>query len=421
VLAGANLSKARLVQADLAQVKATGINLSEADLSGARLPHADLTEANLTRAGIEAADFTRADLSSATLTAVDMESAIWTDAQVDGMETVVQDEAPELTIFHIEDAQFANRKQTMALAWDNMEPDGKTRLRVIVGAMGKPYDRSPAAIPVPTDLVIARGLCATEGGFELFTLLERPGGFATQLFPVSPRGKVGKPRRVEIPYTPIARPILTLDGEDLILYGVSREGPGLHVHRINEEEPQALHVSRLATARGFVSDAHPVVLTKGGTVFELTSKGPGPQIRTPSGFPGRLCGAAPTPEGMVLAWLPSGAKGIRVSTIVPAQSPEVDTLLPKKNIGSLQIIADNGTAWAAFSMDGASPAESSSAWAMTLPDGKPFPVVQDDRDVSEVHLAPTGKSPLCSVTFLDGTVEVFSLKKGQARSRWTLS
>jgi uncharacterized protein YjbI with pentapeptide repeats len=420
-LAGADLSKARLVSADLAMIKATGINLSEADLSGARLPHADLTEANLTNAGVEAADFTRADLSSATLTSVDMDSAIWTDAQIDGMETSVQDEAPELTIFHIEDAQFACRKQSMALAWDNMEPDGKTRLRVIVGTMGKAYDRSPTAIPVPTDLVIAKVLCATEKGFELFTLVERPGGFAAQLFPISPRGKVGKPRRVEIPYTPIARPILTQEDGKLILFGVSREGPGLHVHQVTEDPPIPLHISRLPTARGFVSDTHPVVLTKGGTVFELGAKGPGPQIRTPSGFPGRLCGVAPTEEGMVLAWLPSGGKGIRVSTILPAQTPEIDILLPKRSIGSLQVLADNGMAWAAFSMEGATPAEASSAWAVSLPDGTPFPIVADDRDVNEVHLLPTGKGPLCSVTYLDGTVEVFFLKNGQARSKWSLA
>jgi len=124
---------------------------------------------------------------------------------------------------------------------------------------------------------------------------------------------------------------------------------------------------------------------------------------------------------MVLAWLPTGEKGIRVSTVVPAQTPEIDAILPKRIISSLQVVADNGKAWAAFSMDGATPAEASSAWAVSLPDGAPFPIVADDRDVNDVHLIPTGKGPLCSVTYLDGTVEVFSLKKGQARSRWSLA
>jgi uncharacterized protein YjbI with pentapeptide repeats len=422
-LVGANLQKARLVEADMARVKATGANLSDADLSGARFPHADLTEADLSRAGVEAADFTRADLTSATLTSVSMDDATWTDAQVDGVDTGTLDEAPELTMFHVEDAQIAIRKQSIALAWDNMEPDGRTRLRVIVGAMGKPYERSPAAIPVPTDLVIARAISATRDGFVVLTLVERPGGVAAQLFPISPRGKVGPSRRLNLPYTPAARPVLQEIDGSLVLFGISREGPGLQVHRIGEGEEDALeaaHVSRLATLRGFVSEAHPVVLTKGGTVFELTPSGPSAQIRTPSGFPGRQCGAAPTPEGMALAWMPAGTKGLRIATVVPATTPETDILLPKKTLGTLHMLSESGTAWAAFTQEGDTAADATSAWAICLPDGKPFPVVQDGRDVSEVQLLASGSGPLCSVSFLDGTVEVFSLKNSQARSKWQL-
>lgn len=420
-LAGANLTKARLNAADFTQVKATEAILKEARLTGARFPHADLTGADLTGADVAQADFTRADLTGATLENVDMDAATWTDAQVDGLTPSAMDAAPELTMYHIEDPQIACRKQSLGLLWDNMEPDGKTRLRALVGPMGKTYDRSPVAIPVPTDLVIARALCANDSGFQVLILLERPGGVSAQLFPISARGKVADPKRIQLPYTPAARPVLkTIDG-DLILFGISREGPGLQVHRLTEaEELESLHLSRLATVRGFVSDLHPVVLTKGGTVFDLTIRGPGPQVRTPSGFPGRQCGAAPTPEGIHVAWLPSAGKGLRASCLIPGQSPETEVVLSKKTIGTLQVLSDNGTAWAAFTIEGGSAAEPTSAWAMQLPDGRPFPVIQDDRDVSEVHLTATGKSPLCTVLFLDGTVEVLSLKDGAAKSKWTI-
>ena len=87
-LTGADLTRARLTRANLAGADLARADLADADLSGANLARADLTRArltgaDLTRARLTDADLTGADLTGATLTGADLTDATLTGARLE--------------------------------------------------------------------------------------------------------------------------------------------------------------------------------------------------------------------------------------------------------------------------------------------------------------------------------------------------
>ncbi|TAH42530.1 MAG: hypothetical protein EYC67_15795 [Betaproteobacteria bacterium] len=84
LLAGADLTAARLVDARLMAARLDGVMLREADLSGADLSGADLTQACLSGANLRGTNLTDADLSDAMLTYAQMVETVVDGARLAG-------------------------------------------------------------------------------------------------------------------------------------------------------------------------------------------------------------------------------------------------------------------------------------------------------------------------------------------------
>ncbi len=82
-LAGANLSRANLVGADLRRANLEWANLSGADLRGANLSRANLEGANLSGANLCGANLEEANLSGANLGGADLDEANLIEAEID--------------------------------------------------------------------------------------------------------------------------------------------------------------------------------------------------------------------------------------------------------------------------------------------------------------------------------------------------
>lgn len=439
-LADTDLSGARLVEAklhaaqapggtftgaDLTKAQLPGANLAGADLAGVRFIEADLSGADLSGAKLLGADFTRADLTGVQFGDADLEGATFTDAAVDGpLLARAVGTIPEALHTLIEDPIIAAAGGAVAVLWENPSAvGGRSWLRIAVGPRGKGPVGQPAALPIPAELVVARALApAPGGGFVVLVMLERPSGISSTLFPVSAKGVVGEGRHLRIPYTPAARPILQTEGDELLLFGISREGPGLHVHRIGEgPEPETLHGSLMKTVRGFVSDHHPVVLSKGGVLMTLGRRGPGDPMTAPAAFPGRRCAAAPLGDGVALAWLSSQHLGLGVAAVASGVASEEELLLKKVPIGGLDAAADRRGAWAVFTKEPTAPGGAAEAWALQLPDGAPFPVVDSaEEDVTEVRMVTDPAGVLVAATLLDGGLALYSLSNGRSESVWRI-
>jgi len=439
-IAETNMAGCRLVEAKLQGVQAAGVDLSGADLTkarlsgavlagadlgGARFVDADLSGADLSNTRLQGADFTRADLSDVQFGEADLSGATFTDAQVDGpLLERAMGEIPEALHLLVEDPVIASGNGSVAVLWENPSAvGGRSWLRIAVGPRGQGPAVSPKAIPVPAELVVARALApAPGGGFVVLLMLERPSGVVSTLFPVSAAGEIGEGRRLQVPYTPAARPILKTVGEELLLFGISREGPGLHVHRIGEgPEPESLHASLMKTVRGFVSDHHPVVLSKGGVLMTLGRRGPGQPMTAPTSFPGRRCAAAPIGEGLGMTWLPSQGLGLGVAEVASGVAGEEDLLLKKQPIGGVDAAADDRGAWAVFTKEPTEPGGAAGAWAVELPDGLPFPIVDDpEADVTEVRMVADPSGALAAITLLEGGLVLYALKDGAAEPVWHL-
>jgi uncharacterized protein YjbI with pentapeptide repeats len=440
-LSGANLKGARLVgsilrEAKLAHADCTGADFSGADLTqarvsgailrravlrGSKLVSADLTGVDFTEADVGDADFTRADLSQAVLDGVDLSKATTTDIEQGGgthSESADADaDKPEL--LHIDDPSVASHRDGKATAflWDNAEDAEKSRLRVAVARPNVDFDGRAPALPIPSDLVLSSGVAAHKDGFATVALVDRPGGVIASVTTVDASGKLVATASLTLGDTPAAKPVDRTDNGLLHIYGISREGPGIQLHRW-EGGPEllAIHASRQATARGFTSNRYPVLLTKGGTAMIVTTNGVGKPVRVPSSFPGRLCATCPIEgNGVGFAWLGRDELGLRFAAGLPDQAPEEEKLLPKQAIGVLDVNPAPEGAWVVFTQESSKASAPATAWAVQLPGGKPFPLLEDeDADVMDVRFV--GDGPIVAVSTLDGMVYGVRLE-GES---WTL-
>ena len=420
----AKLMRATLKQADLTRARLGGADLTGANLQGATLVEADLSGATLTGANLAGADLSRADLSDIDLDGVDLSEAILTDAQLPPSHMALAvGSAPPLTIKLIEEATLAASGKRVAVLWENPEPPpARSWLRVMVGKLDKDAPEDAAALPLPAELAVARTIAGTPDGFTTLVLLERPGGTAALIVPVDGKGQIGTPRRVDLGYTPAARPVFRYEDDRLVLYGIAREGPGVVAHTLDEAGLTTLHGQAMRTVRGFVSDHHPVVLSKGGTLVLMTPRAVGRPISAPADFPGRRYGAAPTAEGMALVWSPNGKLGLKVAQVGTRTDDDERHILKKQPIGFVDAATIGETAWAIFTKEPAEPGGAATAWALRLPDGEPYAITTEEtHDVSEIKLITGGDKPLAAISDLDGSLSVYELKATKAERRWVVS
>lgn len=412
-LSGADLSKTKLAAADLTQAKLAGAAITETDLSGACLNSADLTESEWTAALVSGTDFTRADLTGAELTNMNFDAANMTDAQVDdgiaGDKTKGEDIG--VASIHVEDPQISVSGTKIAVSWENPDRQGKPSLRIACGALGKGWNGSTTRLPVPADLAVANVMVAVGDGFMATTLLDRPGGAIVQFSTIGRGGKVTQTRSVKLGYAPVVRPeIRVVDGE-VLLYGISRHGPTIRVDKLTDDGLEPTFGKTMPTARGFVPGPIPHVLSKGGVIVPISTKGMGEPMRVPATFPGRAQVAAPVEGGLALAWIPSSGKGFRFCIARPGQAPEEQIVLPKVEIGTLDMTSNGDEAWVVFSRESESAADPSPAWFVSLPTGTPQLLHQGDEDAYTIHFANTanGDTPTVGVAMFDGSLAIYTL------------
>lgn len=420
-VARANLTKAKLVGADLTRARMANAALREADLSEANLQSADLTAADLSHAVVTGADFTRADLTEAVLEGVPLTKAVLTFAELDASAPAEAPAEPPPAKILIEEASIAISGDRVAVLWENDEGQGAARLRLAVGKLGGSASPTPISVPLPPDLVLSRSVVPTVEGFSLVALLERPGGLVASVGEIGADGQLSALRSMKLPYTPATRPVVRAEGGEVILYGISREGPGLQVHRVDADAVTRIHASPMQTVRGFAGALYPVILSKGGVLVLLSREGAGQPMRAPSGFPGRVFTAGPFGGGLVLAWAEPEKSGFFLAVVKPGGTPEEMRLLPKVPIGALDLVEHGGRIWVLFTREDPRGRAPTSAWAVRLPDGDPIPVLNNPAlDVAEVHFCQGGDLPVAAVTTLDGELHLVALTPQGAKPVWKI-
>lgn len=417
----ADLTGANFMGADLNGAKFANAILKSADLSLVKLRGANMTGADFSEAVLEQTDLTRADLTEAITEAADFSSAILTEAQLDGdLNGQHRSAVPDAARLVIEDPIIAVSGKHIALLWENPEPGG-ARLRLAISAMSGAPKTPPQSIVVPLDLVLARMLCATRDGFAVALLVERPSGVSVMLSHWNKTGQQTATRTLKLGYTPLVLPILREEDGILMMYGISREGPGLLLQKVTPEGLEAIDGTRMSTVRGFVSEISPVVLSKGGVVTVMKRRGTSAPMRAPSGFPGRSSASTDNNGQVVMVWAERSRSGVHTALLAPNEPPDENRLLPKKLIGTVSAGAHGGTPWAAFTVEAPTPDVPASAWAVALDSGAPFPVLESpDQDVDIVRLVEGGDKMYLAVTTLDGRVLLFSLSNRSAKQVWSL-
>ena len=411
-----------LVGADLTRASLSNADLKGADLTGAQFGGADLSNADLSGATLTNADFTKADLTGAKLEGCVLEGAIFLDAETDPEVTLPGQfpEPPAIDPLVVAEPSVAVGPDAAMVVWESTDAAERMWLHLAAAPLTEKPKGKPSTLPLPAELVLARCVAARGRGFVVLALVERPGGVVASSIEVSDRGVIGTRKSFRLPYTPSVKPLLLSRPEGPTLFGISREGPGLHVHRLTEDGLESVHVSKMATARGFASDHDPVVLSKGSVLVRLEDRGAGQPHSAPTSFPGRTFGAAAYGSGMVLAWVPKGTKGLRTIFLEQGQPQEEQLLMPKELIGNLDLGVAGEDVWVVFTRE--SPGSgATSAWAMRLPSGESFPIVDDEEEeVAEVRIHTEGGSPLAVITYEDGRLELFEITGRKVRRRWKL-
>jgi hypothetical protein len=224
-------------------------------------------------------------------------------------------------------------------------------------------------------------------------------------------GKVTDSRSVKLGYAPVVRPEVRVHDDVIHLYGISRHGPTIRVDRLTNEGLEPIFSKAMPTARGFVPGPKPHVLSKGGVIVPLSPTGMGEPMRVPATFPGRAQVAAVVDGGLALAWIPSTGKGFRFCIARPGQSPEEQVMLPKVEIGTLDMVGNGESAWAVFSHSADDGSGITHAWVVSLPYGTPEPLYEGEEDAYTIRFAeaPQGTAPSVGVSTFDGSLAVFTL------------
>lgn len=433
----ASFKGAKLPGADFTRASLSLAKLREADLTGAKLHgttarSADFSSAVLAQASVIGADFRRADLSGADLTDVELDEATLDEAEVPA-EYINQAwmHVPDLGPPLLQDASWACNGTHVAAVWQDTDEDARPWFRVAVSPVSGPgFHRAPV-VPVPGDLVLATAVAATATGFSVIALVERPAGVATWIFPVDCEGVLQPAVRADLPYRPMVKPLLQAHGGSLDIYGIGGQPPILAVMRLAADGTlDVAHHASARTARGFASDHHPVVLTKGGTLDLVVPGKTSRPVSAPGDFPGRSCGVVPVDpsdpgRGVVAAWVPSSGRGLKITLVAPGTQPDPDLLLRKVTVGSVDAAISGNGAWAVFTRPAIEEPTRLEAWAVQLPMGKPVqldvPAELEGRSVRTVSLVPTPAphAGVAIVSWDDGTSTVVVLSSKGGRAVWS--
>lgn len=424
-LSRATLKRTHLGATDLTKAKLAKADLTEANLEGASLNSADLSSAVLTGAKLAGADFTRADFSDADLEGCDLSKSTTTEAEIDpkiaGV-SVSESVQIELGAIHVEEPKLAINGAKIVAIWENPDGKGKPRILIAHGRAGAKFSGKLGHVPVPADLAVSSSISPSNDGFVALTVLERPGGTSVSVCDIGRAGAVSNSRSFKLGYTPAVRPMLREIDSELYLFGISRQGPMICVHKITDEGLEPTLTKHMPTARGFVGGQHPTVLSKGGVLIEVGTHKMGEPMRAPAGFPGRASVACPVFDGLALTWLPTGERGFRFAFASPGEAPDEYRMLPKEDIGAIDAVASPDGAYVVFTREPSGPGESASAWYTPMPGGKPQLLLESAEDAYSIHIAAGGpdSTPTIGVTSVDGGLQIVALGARGPSARFSI-
>ena len=428
-MGGTEFTLASLKDADLTGARGSGAKLNHANLSGAILREADLTEADFGGARLERADLTRADLARASLAGAILNDAVFVHARLDEVELTEEQKGVIITesadveevaadiVF--EELQIDAVEGTVGMTWENETASGAIRLCAAVFGPGGNVEEGHVTLPVPIEMVLAHGMAATSEGYVALCFLERPSGMTLMASEISPMGDLGSTRSLEFDYRPAVTPVIVSDGDGVLIYGLSRRGPTLFVHRYSSAGLERLWGEPCPTARGFVGASPPLLVTKGGTMQPIGREGLGRPVSCPDGFPGRHAGCCPGDDGnLVVAWLSSGGKGLFTAELVPGERPEVDHLINKVEVAQLEVVQTEEGPMAVYTSEQAGEMSAVACYGMLLPFGKPFPILEDEnQDVERVFPFMTETGLLVACQTMDDKVVLVKVN-GQKAKKW---
>jgi uncharacterized protein YjbI with pentapeptide repeats len=414
---GAAFTGGSLYGADLTRAQLHEVQLEGTDLEEAVLHSADLSGAQLQGARLSGADLTRADLSGIDPAGVRFDGATLTEAEVPP-ELLHLTLPPRASLgpAHLADATFATDGRSVGATWTEEDAEGHPWIRVGVAAFGADGLGPGHCLPVPAELVISTSICATPSGYLVLALIDRPAGVAAHLFPLGGAdtgGSPGAPRRIHLPYKPMVRPLLEWREGALHICGISASTPPvLSVLRVGEgPELDARHASQAGTLRGFASEHHAVILSKGGTLAPVSPQGPGKLRSVPNDFPGKSCGVAIDADGqMFLAWVPGTGRGLALAEAQPGQADEPTVVHRKIPVSACDAIGGAEGAWALALRPDERGGKGLEAFAVELPDGKPIPLRgPEGRSARVPRMAAGGEVVLGIVVWDDGSATAWSL------------
>jgi uncharacterized protein YjbI with pentapeptide repeats len=422
-------TRASMKEADLTGARGSGVKLNHVDLSGAVLREADLTEADFGGSNLSGADLTRADLARASLEGAVLAKAIFVHASLDEVELsetqlkdIITESAEEDTDLVEEivftDLRVASVEGTVGLTWENETQSGSLSLRAAVFGTNGQVEAGSVKLPVPMEMVLAHGMTATTEGYVALCFLERPSGMALMVSEISPFGDLGGTRTLEFDYRPVVNPVIVSDGDGVLIYGLSRRGPTLMAHRYSAAGLERLWGEACPTARGFVGENPPLLVTKGGTLVPISKTGLGKPVSCPDGFPGRQATCKLTENGVLVAWVRSSGTGFFCAELEPGVRPDVDHLAPKSEISQLGLVQDGNDLTAIYTTEQGGKMSAVACYGMNLPFGKAFPIlVRDDEDVERIFPIQGQNGIQVACQTIDDKVVVVKLA-GEKASPW---
>jgi len=430
-LAGADMTRASMVGVNLTKVRGNEAIFSHADLTRANMVDADFSEADFGGSKLNGVNLTGADLAQAELAGANMSSAVITNTRLDGVELTAEQKASvtdegsveedvklDEMIFH--EAQLARIGDSVAVLWENETPSGAISLRLaVVGPHGDPTDIG-VALPVPAELVLARGIAATEMGFVVASFVQRPSGMVVMFSEVSAMGELGTTRTHELGYDPAVKPVITSDDNgDVIVYGLARRGPSVFVHKYDGGQLELLEGEKATTARGFVGEHRPLLVTKGGSLVGVGLNGLGNPLACPDGFPGRNADVGFFDDGVLVAWVPKGKKGYCWAMLEPGEKPEVMIESSAKQVSEVKVVQIDGAPYVIYTKEQEGELSPIGVYAKRVPDGREFSVlVGADIDIEIVLTIADTTGRVACQTFGDQIVLVDIDPKKSEGAEW---
>ncbi|MBW1877185.1 MAG: pentapeptide repeat-containing protein [Deltaproteobacteria bacterium] len=351
VFVNASLMGARLDESHLAGADLTGADLSAADLSGANLTGAILTGAKLhgavlADAILDGVDLSELDLADVDLSGVDPGAIGLSDTQLKSVAAVGAAYDPDAPVkFH--DVCAARSGDSVAVLWLNADGEETQSVRWCVLRRG----REPllGVLPTSAEGVLAKAVVPATDGFLLLLLKERPGGVSVIHYPLSAEGVLGPSKSHGLGYAPAVLPVARADGDGAWVWGISRRGPTLAVHRLRGDDLELVHSEKVPTGRGFLGKHLPILVCKGGVVMPVNQQGAGAPVRAPAGFPSLLSQAASHEDRVLAVWVEESvgeiSGGLRTAWLAKRSTPQVEALTRSDAVIGLDVLPTARGVW----------------------------------------------------------------------------